>query len=180
MEASKWEDREAVKERPEGSEPEEVFVEEETTVVEIPETEHVYCECDHTPVDNGAALGGIGFVSAFIPFLALPALVVSIVALRKSKGHKNGLAIAGILVSLVSLVVMFTVGIAMGAAALAFIQSINEAVANVNHVTQVTDQAVTSVQGMLPDGTMVEQLGSSTQGSDLITKAQELLNSFVG
>lgn len=179
MEASKWEDRESVKERPENLSPEELIVEEET-IVEIVKPSHASCECcKNSAKDSGTVLGGIGFVTAFIPFLSLPALIVSIVAVKKSRG-KNGLAIAGIIVSLLSFVIMLTVGLAMGAAALAFIQSINEAVSNVNHVTQVTDQAVNSVQGLLPNGSMVEQLGSSTQNSDLLSKAQELLNTFIG
>jgi Ca2+/H+ antiporter len=58
-----------------------------------------------TSENPGKSLGIVGLILAF--FVNIVGLIVSIVALRRSKkaGHKNGFAVAGIIVSLLSIVV---------------------------------------------------------------------------
>lgn len=59
--------------------------------------------------DPGHTMGIVGLVLAI--FMPLIGLVVSIIARSKSKkaGHKNGLALAGIIVSIISLIVSIAV-----------------------------------------------------------------------
>jgi uncharacterized membrane protein len=73
----------------------------------------------------GKTLGIVGFVLAFVVNVA--GLVVSILALNKSKkaGYKNGLALAGIIISIVSIVVgalILIVSIALAGAGVAALQ----------------------------------------------------------
>ena len=53
----------------------------------------------------GRTLGIVGFVLSFIGIVDIAGLVISIVALVKSKraGHKNGLALAGLIISIVGI-----------------------------------------------------------------------------
>jgi len=77
-------------------------------------------ETTATGVNPGKTLGIVGLVLAFVANLV--GLIVSIVALRKSKkaGFKNGPAVAGIVISILSLVatIAIVIGISAGAAAL--------------------------------------------------------------
>ena len=54
--------------------------------------------------DPGRTMGVIGFVLAFL--IAIAGLVVSVIALAKSKsaGHKNNLALAGIIIAVANMV----------------------------------------------------------------------------
>jgi Ca2+/H+ antiporter len=74
-----------------------------------------------TSENPGKVLGIVGLILAF--FVNLVGLIVSIVALRKSKaaGHKNGFAVAGIIVSILSIVggIILVVTLVGGATALA-------------------------------------------------------------
>ena len=66
-------------------------------------------------VDPGKTLGVVGFILAFVANLF--GLILSIIALNKSKkaGYKNGLALAGIIISSIGLVLGLIGGIIFGA-----------------------------------------------------------------
>lgn len=81
------------------------------------------------PVDApGKGLGIAGFVLAFFGPLSLVGLILSIVALVKSRraGQKNGLALAGIIVGAVVLVVSTIVIIVAVIGAMHLIETCNE------------------------------------------------------
>lgn len=63
----------------------------------------------------GKVWGIVGFILAFLPFLSLVGIILSIVGLVKSKraGMSNGLAIAGIIIGTIVLIgtVIVTIGI---------------------------------------------------------------------
>ncbi|MBG6218587.1 hypothetical protein IWX75_003072 [Arthrobacter sp. CAN_A6] len=72
------------------------------------------------PRDNpGRTLGIVGFVLAFIPFLNPVGVIVSIIALVKSKkaGRGNGLAIAGIIIGTLATIVLVLIIAGLVAAA---------------------------------------------------------------
>ena len=50
----------------------------------------------------GRTLGIVGFVLSFVGFLDVAGLIISIVAMVKSRraGHKNGFALAGVIISI--------------------------------------------------------------------------------
>jgi len=66
--------------------------------------------------DPGKTLGIVGLVLSIIGCTSLIGLILSIVALNKSKkaGYKNGIALAGIIVGAIMLVVLIVVGIVAG------------------------------------------------------------------
>ena len=53
----------------------------------------------------GRTLGIVGFVMSFFAFIDIAGLIICIVAMVKSKraGHKNGFALAGIIISIVGI-----------------------------------------------------------------------------
>ena len=77
-------------------------------------------ETTATGVNPGKTLGIVGLVLAFVANIV--GLIVSIVALRKSKkaGFKNTPAVAGIVISIISIIgaVALIIGLSAGAAAL--------------------------------------------------------------
>ena len=77
-------------------------------------------ETTATGVNSGKTLGIVGLVLAFVANIV--GLIVSIVALRKSKkaGFKNTPAVAGIVISIISIIgaVALIIGLSAGAAAL--------------------------------------------------------------
>ena len=77
----------------------------------------------------GKTLGIVGLVLAFVANIV--GLIVSIIALNKSKkaGYKNGLALAGIIVSSVSIVISVIVIISIVALGAAGLSAIAEACA---------------------------------------------------
>ena len=64
-----------------------------------------------TTVNPGKILGIVGFILAFVPYLQLPGLIVSILGFNKSKqaGLPNGLAKAGIILSAIFLVLFVVI-----------------------------------------------------------------------
>ncbi|MBD8079005.1 DUF4190 domain-containing protein [Cellulosimicrobium arenosum] len=66
--------------------------------------------------DPGRTMGIVGLVLSFLGCLSIVGLILSIVALRKSKkaGYKNNLALAGIIVGSVVLVICIIVAIVIG------------------------------------------------------------------
>ena len=74
----------------------------------------------------GKNLGVVGFVFAFV--LNIVGLIISIIALNKSKkaGHKNGLALAGIIISSISIVFWSIIGVLAGLVAYNAITNIAE------------------------------------------------------
>ena len=67
------------------------------------------------PQDPGKTMGIIGLVLSFLGCLSIVGLILSIVALNKSKkaGYKNGIALAGIIVGAVVLVASIIGGVAL-------------------------------------------------------------------
>jgi hypothetical protein len=57
------------------------------------------------PARPGRTLGIVGFVMSFIGFIDVAGLIISIVAMVKSRraGQKNGFALAGIIISIVGI-----------------------------------------------------------------------------
>ena len=99
-----------------------------------------------TREDPGKKLGIVGFVLAFL--VSLAGLIISIIALRKSKkaGFNNGLALAGIIISIVNTVIAVGVAITLMLSAYNGVSVISNAVAacnNQNDVGQVVVQGIT-------------------------------------
>jgi hypothetical protein len=91
----------------------------------------------------GKTLGIVGLVLAFVANIV--GLIVSIVALRKSKkaGFKNGFAVAGIIISLISII---GVGIAVGAT-VAGVAAVASACADLGPGEHVLDNGLTITCG---------------------------------
>lgn len=81
-----------------------------------------------TAQDPGKTMGIVGLVLSFLGCLSIVGLILSIVALNKSKkaGYKNGVALAGIIVGAVVLVGTIIVAIVLGLGATALIEKCNE------------------------------------------------------
>lgn len=100
-----------------------------------------------TSEDPGKKLGIVGFVLAFL--VSLAGLIISIIALRKSKkaGFNNGLALAGIIISIVNTVIAVGVAITLMLSAYNGVSVISNAAAaacnNQNDVGQVVVQGIT-------------------------------------
>ncbi|MDY7527942.1 MULTISPECIES: hypothetical protein [Cryobacterium] len=64
-----------------------------------------------TTATPGKILGIVGFILAFIPYLQLPGLIVSIIGFNQAKkaGAPNGLAKAGIILSAIFLVLFVVI-----------------------------------------------------------------------
>ena len=77
------------------------------------------------PKDPGKTMGIVGLVLSFFGLLSIAGLIVSIIARGKSKkaGYSNGLAVAGIIVSIVVLVISIVAIIIGGAAIVHVIQT---------------------------------------------------------
>jgi hypothetical protein len=91
----------------------------------------------------GKTLGIVGFVLAFVANIV--GLIVSIIALSKSKkaGYKNGLALAGIIISSVSIVITIIVIISIVALGAAGLGAIAEACSGFASGDVVTDGVTT-------------------------------------
>ncbi|HEX4400431.1 MAG TPA: DUF4190 domain-containing protein [Galbitalea sp.] len=82
------------------------------TVAAVPNIEYpAYSRPPAPPERPGRTLGIIGFVLSFFGFIDIAGLIISIVAMAQSKrsGHKNGFALAGIIISAVG--ILFTAGV---------------------------------------------------------------------
>ncbi len=92
------------------------------------------------PVDPGKGLGIAGFVLAFFGPLALVGVILSIVALVKSRraGQKNGLALAGIILGAVVLVVTTIAIVVAVLAGLHLVETCQELGNGVHEVDGVT------------------------------------------
>ncbi len=90
--------------------------------------------------DPGKTLGIVGLVLSIIGCTSLIGLILSIVALNKSKkaGYKNGIALAGIIVGAVLLVVSIVVGIVAGIGAMELIEKCAELGAGTHYVDGIT------------------------------------------
>jgi hypothetical protein len=78
----------------------------------VPNTEYsAYSRLPAAPERPGRTLGIVGFILSFFGFIDIAALIISIVAMVTSKraGHKNGFALAGIIISTVG--ILFTAGV---------------------------------------------------------------------
>ncbi|MBE7699727.1 DUF4190 domain-containing protein [Oerskovia sp. Sa1BUA8] len=84
--------------------------------------------------DPGKTLGIVGLVLSILGCTSLIGLILSIVALSKSKkaGYKNGIALAGIIVGAVLLVTSIVVGIVLLVAGGAAVTDLLEACENVS------------------------------------------------
>jgi hypothetical protein len=91
----------------------------------------------------GKTLGIVGLILAF--FVNIAGLIVSIIALNKSKkaGYTNGLALAGIIVSIVSIVVTTIVIISLVALGAAGLNAIAEVCAGMASGEVMTDGVTT-------------------------------------
>ncbi len=91
----------------------------------------------------GKTLGIVGLVLAFVANIV--GLIVSIIALRKSKkaGFKNGFALAGIIISIVSIIVGTIVVISIFALGAAGLGAISEACAGFASGEVITDGVTT-------------------------------------
>ncbi len=78
--------------------------------------------------DPGKTMGIVGLVLSFLGCLSIVGLILSIIALNKSKkaGYKNGVALAGIIVGAVVLVGTIIAAIVLGLGATALIEKCNE------------------------------------------------------
>ena len=85
--------------------------EQPATQPDLPPTSPAPTPTAPSAVDPGKTLGVVGFILAFVANLF--GLIISIIALNKSKkaGYKNGLALAGIIISSIGLVLGTIAGI---------------------------------------------------------------------
>lgn len=82
-------------------------------------------------VDPGKTMGIVGLVLSFFWVLDIAGLIISIIALNKSKkaGFKNGPALAGMIISIVTIIIGIIVIVSLIALGAAGIAAINEACA---------------------------------------------------
>ncbi|MCU1546415.1 MAG: hypothetical protein JWP30_1515 [Homoserinimonas sp.] len=87
-----------------------------------------YSAPSHIPAgeDPGRTLGIVGLILAF--FFNIVGLIVSIIALNKSRkaGHKNGPAVAGIIVGIVMLILFLIAAVLIATLAQAGFEAIND------------------------------------------------------
>lgn len=100
---------------PQAPEPTPSFAPQPATQPDLPPTSPAPTPTAPSAVDPGKTLGVVGFILAFVANLF--GLIISIIALNKSKkaGYKNGLALAGIIISSIGLVLGLIGGIIFGA-----------------------------------------------------------------
>ncbi len=90
------------------------------------------------PVDPGRTLGIVGLVLSIVANVV--GLVVSVVAFRKSKraGFKNGAALAGIIIGVITTLGLLTAGVVGGIAAKGLVDACSELGPGVHVVNGVT------------------------------------------
>ncbi len=121
--------------------------------------------------DPGKTLGVVGFVMSLVGF-GLISLILSIIARKKSKqaGHSNGFALAGIIISTITILVSFVIAALLvfgGIKAAEYCQENGSTVQNADGSTTVNCSAGTdtSLEGSTTEGSSNMQLDTLPEGS---------------